>query len=57
MKSRFENIKGIGKLADALTHAISGRSGLTKEEKVELAVVRDRLNLFLAKVLKNGLPR
>ena len=57
MKSRFDHIKAIGKLADALTQAIQARSAFSKDDKNKLSKIRDELNVFLAKELKNGLPR
>jgi ribonuclease HII len=57
MKSRFDYVKAIGKLADALTQAVSARSVFAKEDREKLSKIRDELNRFLGKELKNGLPR
>jgi hypothetical protein len=54
IKSRSETLKQIGKLADFITQAVSGRSGLSKEEKRELAVVQGALNQLLAKLMRGG---
>ena len=57
MISRFDYVKAIGKLADALTQAIQARSAFSQTDKEQLSKIRDELNIFLAKELKNGLPR
>ena len=57
MKSRFDYVKQIGKLADALTQAVSARSVFSKEDRKALSKIRDELNSFLGKELKNGLSR
>ncbi len=57
MKSRSDYVKQIGKLADALTQAVSARSGFDKADREKLSGIRDELNSFLGKELKNGLSR